>query len=235
MKIVISSLSVAVALLTAAVLAGDAEEDPDPRTEDVASASEKEGEKSAESEGDTGPASVWMRIKMRASQGVLEGLAKSDFQMIYRNAEKMKRFGKIERWARIKNEEYQTQLRFFNQSNADLMRQAKQENLDGATLAFMQLTASCVHCHRTIREADLQIAKDREVTHVVTDKAAYYFDGPQQARPPDGKLAAGTEVAVINKAGSYWLVLSEHGDRVFVAADHLKEIDRAADDEDSGN
>ena len=65
---------------------------------------------------------------------------------------------------------------------------------------------------------------------VVISQAAYYFDGPQQSRPPDGSLATGTEVAVLEKAGSYWLVLSEHGDRGFVAADHLKEIDRGQDE-----
>ena len=36
---------------------------------------------------------------------------------------------------------------------AELIRQAGKKNLGGATLAYTQLTLSCVHCHNVVRDA----------------------------------------------------------------------------------
>jgi hypothetical protein len=43
-------------------------------------------------------------------------------------------------------------------------------------------------------------------THRISADTEYYRDGPQQARPPDGTLAAGTTVRLVRDAGSYSLV-----------------------------
>ncbi len=61
-------------------------------------------------------------------------------------------------------------------------------------------------------------------THQLVRAVEYYNDGPQQMRPPDGKLPAGAKVRVIRSAGSYALVESESGVRAYVAADALKEL-----------
>jgi hypothetical protein len=34
-----------------------------------------------------------------------------------------------------------------------LIRQADKENLDGAALAYVQLTLSCVNCHKVVRDS----------------------------------------------------------------------------------
>jgi len=41
----------------------------------------------------------------------------------------------------------------FDLATRELKRQAHAESIEGATLAFNQLTTSCVTCHQTIREA----------------------------------------------------------------------------------
>ncbi|GEM_PF-6103886 len=61
-------------------------------------------------------------------------------------------------------------------------------------------------------------------THQLAQAAEYYKDGPQQMRPPDGKLPAGTKVRLLRSAGSYVLVESERGVRAYVAADALKPL-----------
>ncbi len=61
-------------------------------------------------------------------------------------------------------------------------------------------------------------------THQLARTAEYYKDGPQQMRPPDGKLPAGTKVRVLREAGSYTLVESESGVTAYVAADALKPL-----------
>ena len=61
-------------------------------------------------------------------------------------------------------------------------------------------------------------------THTITIDTEYYADGPQQARPPDGTMKAGTKVNVIEDAGSYCRVKSEDGIEVYVVADSVKAV-----------
>ena len=62
-----------------------------------------------------------------------------------------------------------------------------------------------------------------EFSHVIAAETEYYTTGPQQARPPDGKLPAGTKVSVVEESGSYVLVKSESGIEAYVAADVVKQ------------
>jgi len=58
-------------------------------------------------------------------------------------------------------------------------------------------------------------------THEVALETPFYLDGPQQARPADGTLAAGTRVTLAREAGSYAEVTLPDGRRAYVAADSL--------------
>ena len=59
-------------------------------------------------------------------------------------------------------------------------------------------------------------------THTITIDAEYYTDGPQQARPPDGTMKAGTKVTVVEEAGSYCRVKSENGIQGYVTVKSLE-------------
>jgi hypothetical protein len=61
-------------------------------------------------------------------------------------------------------------------------------------------------------------------THRVVNETPFYLDGPQQARPADGVLAAGTEVTLVETSGSYALVTLPDVRRAYVAADSLVEL-----------
>ena len=61
-----------------------------------------------------------------------------------------------------------------------------------------------------------------EFSHVIVAETEYYTTGPQQGRPPDGKFPAGTNVSIVEEAGSYVLVRSESGVEAYVAADAVK-------------
>jgi cytochrome c556 len=95
--------------------------------------------------------SFWMKQKLNFSQAVLNGLAKEDFDLIQKNALAMKGLNKIELFIRQKPEGYRTQLMTFQFSVNELVRNAEAKNLDGATLAFTQMTISCVNCHKVLR------------------------------------------------------------------------------------
>ena len=97
--------------------------------------------------------SVWMRKKLDYSQNILAGIATADFDKIAKNAESMRTLGKVEAFVRSRTPGYRTQLQIFDESNAEILRQANRDNVDGAALAFTQLTISCVNCHKQLREA----------------------------------------------------------------------------------
>ncbi len=61
-------------------------------------------------------------------------------------------------------------------------------------------------------------------THTVAGDTPFYLDGPQQARPPDGTLAAGSRVTLVRAAGSYAQVVMSDGRRAYVATDRLKPL-----------
>ena len=70
-----------------------------------------------------------------------------------RRARSMNALGQMESWVRGGTPEYRTQLRIFHDANEQLIRMADADQLDGAALAYVQLTLSCVNCHKVVRAA----------------------------------------------------------------------------------
>ena len=101
----------------------------------------------------TGEASVWMRKKLDYSQQILEGIAEADFERIATNAQAMRALGKVEGFVRGRTPGYRSQLQIFQDATEQLIKHAEKDNVDGAALAFTQLTISCVNCHKHLREA----------------------------------------------------------------------------------
>ncbi len=67
-----------------------------------------------------------MQQKLGHAQKVLEGVAIADFALIEKHADELIILSKKAEWAVL--------------------------NLDGAALAYVQLTMSCVNCHKHVRE-----------------------------------------------------------------------------------
>lgn len=101
---------------------------------------------------DEKPASYWMQKKLEYSEKILGGLAAADFEVIGKTARTMNALTHMEKWVRGTTPEYRTQLRFFENANEQIIRAADKENLDGAVLAYVQLTLSCVNCHKVVRD-----------------------------------------------------------------------------------
>ncbi len=98
-------------------------------------------------------ARTWMQKKLGYSQKILAGLTKADFDAIKRNAGNMNFLGYLEKSALSGIPGYKQQVTSFEVANNELIRQAQDRNLEGTTLAFTQLTLSCVQCHKLIRDA----------------------------------------------------------------------------------
>ncbi len=97
-------------------------------------------------------ASFWMKKKLEYTGEILAGLTSEDFEQVAKNARTMNTLGYLERWVRAGSPEYRRQLRIFQSANKQLIEMADEENLDGAALAYVQLTLSCVNCHKLVRD-----------------------------------------------------------------------------------
>jgi hypothetical protein len=97
-------------------------------------------------------ASTWMTKKLEYSQQILAGLTRGDFALVRKNADGMVVVGILEKYDRSNNREYRRQIRYFDDAVKELIHHAEKKNLNGATLAYTQLTLSCVHCHTLLRD-----------------------------------------------------------------------------------
>ena len=93
-----------------------------------------------------------MQLKLKRSQSLLEALVKEDYKGLEDNATALVRISKATEFLRAyKTEEYEFQARAFQRSAETIAEKAKAKNLDGATLAYMDMTISCVGCHNHFR------------------------------------------------------------------------------------
>jgi hypothetical protein len=95
----------------------------------------------------------FMRHKMELTQSVLAGLSQGDLKRVTTTARNLRFLGYFERHALADRPDYKRQLSYFDFACQELVRQAEANNLEGATLAYTQLTVSCVQCHKVMREA----------------------------------------------------------------------------------
>jgi len=96
-----------------------------------------------------------MQRKLKHAQKVLEGLAINDFDKIGDNAEELLALSKLNEWKVVKTPRYATYSNEFQENVAKLIKNAKDKNLDGATLAYLEMTSSCVKCHKHVREVKM--------------------------------------------------------------------------------
>ena len=98
--------------------------------------------------------SDFMRLKLKYAQGILEGLAIEDYEMIAKNSQDMSLISLDSTWHVLLTDEYAEQSGEFRRTANALTRAADAENIDGATLAYVGLTMRCVNCHKYIRSVD---------------------------------------------------------------------------------
>ena len=98
----------------------------------------------------------FMRRKLEFSKNVLEGLSLEQYPMIEKNAKALKVLSQAAEWEvpMIPNAtDYVAMTSEFQRYTDDLVKAAKQGNIDGATLAYVKLTMNCVQCHKYVRFA----------------------------------------------------------------------------------
>lgn len=94
---------------------------------------------------------VFMRAKLDHSQKVLEGLTTEDYAMIRKHAGQMELLSQEAAWQVLQTPEYRQQSLEFRRATQALKESAEKENIDGAALAYVDVTMKCVRCHQYVR------------------------------------------------------------------------------------
>jgi hypothetical protein len=93
-----------------------------------------------------------MRLKLKHTQTVLEGLAMKDFRKIGKNADELLFLTKEEEWKVLRTADYENYSNEFRRNVEGLIKNAKDENLDACALCYVEMTLACVKCHKHVRE-----------------------------------------------------------------------------------
>jgi hypothetical protein len=93
-----------------------------------------------------------MRKKLEHAQKLLEGIALNDFEKIDRAGEGLMVISKAAEWKVLKTPQYEVHGNDFRRAVESLLEKAKEKNLEGAALAYVDLTLSCVKCHKYVRD-----------------------------------------------------------------------------------
>ncbi|MBO0700747.1 MAG: hypothetical protein J2P46_20285 [Zavarzinella sp.] len=97
-----------------------------------------------------------MQAKLKESQTLLEGLTLNDLAKVQASAEKLLEISKAAQLRKaINSPAYEAHAAYFQRSAELLIEKAKAKNLDGATLAYTEMTVTCVRCHQYTREQGL--------------------------------------------------------------------------------
>ena len=100
---------------------------------------------------------AFMKAKLAQAQAILEGLTVEDFDQIERNATAMFLLTKAEQWNASKDPQFIQHSKEFERATTQLAKYARDKNLDGASLMYVQLTLNCIECHRFVRDKAIQL------------------------------------------------------------------------------
>lgn len=95
---------------------------------------------------------VFMRAKLGHAQKVLEGLTVEDYDLIEKGAHDLALASQASSWQVLQTEDYARHSDDFRRSCNSLRAAAKARNLDGAALAWMEVTMKCIQCHKYVRD-----------------------------------------------------------------------------------
>ena len=94
----------------------------------------------------------FMQRKLDDAREIVAGLATEDFQKIGKASQDMMLLSHEADWNVFQTPEYLRMSSEFRGSAERLRDNANSSNLDGATLAYFEVTLNCVRCHKYVRK-----------------------------------------------------------------------------------
>ncbi len=98
--------------------------------------------------------------KLTHAQKVLEALAREDYDLLRTHADGLAACVKDATWRINDSEQYLMFSNDFAREAASLQKAAKDRRGDAATLAFIDMTLTCVKCHRYLRDEGIAQVPD---------------------------------------------------------------------------
>jgi hypothetical protein len=96
--------------------------------------------------------SALMRKKLEHSQKILEGITTNDPRLIARHADELIAISKEAEWMVLRTPQYEVRSNEFRRTAEELIKNAEDRNLDAAALSYVEMTLTCVKCHKYVRE-----------------------------------------------------------------------------------
>lgn len=138
-----------------AVPAGEPDPAPAQKRTQADAPADKPKDQADDKSGERGredlPLREYMRVKLEASNLVLEGLCTEDAKLVERGARKLNEMSTSERWRVINDPMYRQFSADFREITQQLVEAAEKHNLDRAALKWMDATMGCIECHRFVR------------------------------------------------------------------------------------
>ena len=97
----------------------------------------------------------FMRQKLGATKRILKGLMTNDLKLVEDNADELLKMSHEEKWRASNDMMYLHHSIKFRNAAADLHSSAADKSMDGASLAWVKVTISCIKCHEWVRDTML--------------------------------------------------------------------------------
>lgn len=94
-----------------------------------------------------------MKQKLKSSKAVLEAITAADYKLLLKEARQLRNMAATQ-WTDETDAKYRMHLENFWTITEGLQAAAEDANLDRAAIGNLQLTLSCVDCHKYLRRRD---------------------------------------------------------------------------------
>lgn len=98
-----------------------------------------------------------MKFKLYYAQSALEAIATENYPLLATNALKLGALTREVSWRIRHTPDYERLSTDFRRQADALAKAAKDNNVDAATVAYFQMTASCVTCHKYLRGREVTL------------------------------------------------------------------------------
>jgi hypothetical protein len=95
---------------------------------------------------------IIMKKKLTQAQKLLEGLAIQDFDKIKSASDELAALRRQAAWMANKTLEYELLSNDFQRNIESAQRAATSKNIDASALAYIEMTMTCVKCHKHVKE-----------------------------------------------------------------------------------
>lgn len=94
-----------------------------------------------------------MAAKLKESQAILAGIALGDFEAVEKATVALNRVTQAAAFLNAgKSKEYEVQMTLFRRSVESVKLKAKDKNMDGVMLGYIDMQLSCMKCHQHTRD-----------------------------------------------------------------------------------